>query len=193
MSRLTIPIQIDSIKTFAAYQTARCIYYRVEAVDGLVIRRARSLFSTNAAFAAGVSWSVLTGPEAANGAGEPRFLTPEQITKTLGDIYANEMLSLELGYIWVPLARFARAVPAEAIREGDVYRLSATYFLHCYRYVTERISEEEWLHPSRRFVRPVLAAPEETEAFRQWRQEQIRISRARYHQPEYAALRLSKK
>lgn len=193
MARLTIPIQIDSIKTFATYQTARCIYYRVENVDGLALRRASSLLNTNASFAAGVSWSVLTGPEAVDGAGEPRFSTPEQISKTLGDVYANELLSLELGYIWVPLARFGKAVPAEAIREGDVYRLSAAYFLHCYRYVTERISEEEWLRPLRRFVRPVTASPGETEAFRQWRAEQIRISSARYHQPEYAALRLSKK
>ncbi len=191
--RLTIPVQVDSVKISADSQGARCIYYRVEVAEGYVLRKTRFLLSSRAYFAAGVSWAALAGPEGAVSEADLLFLTPELITKTMDSIHANAKLFLELGYIWVPTAVVEPGFPGEPIREGDIYRLSMPYFLHCYRFVNGKISEDEFLHPQKRFIQPVKPSPQETLAFRKWRQEQIEISRQRYHQPEYAGFRLAKK
>ena len=193
MNRLTIPVQIDSIKRSAGADKARCIYYHVEIEQGYVMRRTRYLLSSSALFAAGLSWAALSGPSLAGGEEGALFLSPELITKTLEGIDADPRLFLELGYLWVPNPKLAEGFPGEPPREGDVYRLSLPYFLHCYRFVTEKISEEEWLAPGRRFIRPIWPSPQETLAFRRWRQEQILASRERYHQPGYAQFRLQKK
>ena len=62
MNKLTIPIQIDSIKELEQFPRTRCIYYRVELEDGYVFRKTRYLLSSSAFFAAGVSWAALAGP-----------------------------------------------------------------------------------------------------------------------------------
>ncbi len=193
MNRLTIPVQIDSIKRTAGNEKARCIYYHVEIEPGYVLRRTRFLLSSGALFAAGVSWAALAGPDLAGAGDNPLFLSPELISQTLAGIDADEHLSLELGYLWVPNAKLDPGFPGEPIHEGDIYRISLPYFLHCYRYVTEKITEEEWLNPGKRFIQPVRPSPQETLAFRQWRQAQILASRERYHQPGYAQFRLPKK
>lgn len=198
MSRQTIPVQIDSIKKFTGtekstrYDRTRCIYYRVEVVEGYVLRNTQSILGTRASFAAGSNWAVLTGPEQI-GKAEPFFLFPELITRTINAIHANAELSLEFGYLWVPHKLLREGFVGEPIREGDLYRLSLPYFLHCYRFVTERITEDEWLNPDQRFSKRIQPSPQETLAFREWRQQQILISREHYHQPEYVQHRLPKK
>jgi hypothetical protein len=193
MSKLTIPVQIDSIKRSPGYERTRCIYYRVEVEEGYIVRKTRYLLSASAFFAAGVSWAVLSGPDWVDEVNYPFFTSPELITQTMNSIYSSDKLSLELGYIWIPNRLFDEGFRGELVHEGDVYRLSMPYFLHCYRFVSEKITEESWLNPNKRFIKPIQPSPQETLAFRQWRQEQISISRERYHQPEYAQHRLSKK
>ncbi len=196
MRRITIPVQIDNINKDPAYDRARCVYYRIEAEEGTIIRKTRFLLSSSALFAAEIRWAALAGPEQGYQTESILFSTPEQITNTFNRIHANDKLLMELGYIWVPNKMLNKSYPGEQredISEGSVYRISLPYFLHCYRFVTERISEAEWLNPKKKFIRPVESSPQETEAFRQWRKEQIQISSARYHRPEFAALRLAKK
>ncbi len=191
--RLTIPVQVDSGQSSTDSQGARCIYYRVEVEEGYVLRKTRFLLNSRAYFAAGVSWAALAGPEGSITEMDLLFLTPELITKTMDSLHANDHLFLELGYIWAPRVLLEPGFPGEPIREGDIYRLSMPYFLHCFRFVNGKISEDEFLHPKKRFIQPVKPSPQETLAFRKWRQEQIEISRQRYHQPEYSGFRLAKK
>lgn len=193
MSRITIPIQIDHVNKDPAYDRARCVYYRIEVEEGYVIRKTRFLLSSSALFAAEIRWAALAGPEQRNPEEIPIFSTPELITNTIDHIHTNDKLLMELGYIWVPNKMLRKRNDKEDISEGSVYRISLPYFLHCYRFVTERISEVEWLNPKKKFVKPVEPSPQETEAFRQWRKNQIRISSERYHRPEFASLRLAKK
>lgn len=193
MNKLTIPIQIDSIKKMEEYERTRCIYYRVELEDGYVFRKTRYLLSSSAFFAAGVSWAALAGPVLIDGKENDLFLTPDLITKTINSLHDNEKLSLDLGYLWVPNNMFEKAAHGEAIREGDVYRLSLSYFRYCYRFAMGKIPQEEWLNPKKRFREPILPSPEETAAFRTWRLAQIAISHEHYHKKSYARFRLAKK
>jgi len=193
MQKLTIPVQIDSIKEMEGYQRTRCIYYRVELEDGYVFRKTRYLLSSSAFFAAGVSWAVLAGPVLQEGAESDQFLTQESIEQTISSLHGNEKLSLELGYIWVPNGMFQKASPGQAIHEGDVYRMSLPYFRYCYRFSIGKINDVDWLNPRKRFREPILPSPQETQVFRDWRKAQIAVSRHRYHQKEYTRLRLAKK
>jgi hypothetical protein len=193
MIRLTIPVQIDSIKNWEGYQRTRCIYYRVGVEEGYVFRRTHHLLGTRASFAAGISWAALTGPIQKKEKQTNLFLTPESIDETIQSLHTSEELSLDLGYIWIPNNMFTSPSPDEPVREGDVYRLSLPYFLHCYRFSAGRIPDDKWLTPHRRFRQPILPSPQETTAFRAWRQEQIAFSRKRYHEERYAVHRLAKK
>lgn len=193
MLKLTIPIQIDSIKNWEEFERTRCIYYRVELEDGYVFRRTRYLLSAQAFFAAGVSWAALAGPMVKEGEDNDLFLSPQAIGDTINSLHANNKLSLDLGYIWVPNNMFQKAAPHEPIREGDVYRMSLPYFRYCYRFSMGKIPDEDWLNPKKKFRDAIHPSPMETAAFRTWRQAQIETSRRRYHQKEYARLRLAKK
>jgi hypothetical protein len=193
MIKLTIPVQIDSIKNWEGYERTRCIYYRVELEDGYVFRKTRYLLSSKAFFAAGVSWAALAGPVVKEGQENDLFLTPEVIEETINSLHENEKLSLDMGYIWVPNSMFAKTTPDESIREGDVYRMSLSYFRYCYRFSLGKIPDEEWLNPKKKFRDAIHPSPLETAAFRSWRKSQIAISRKRYHHISYAGLRLSKK
>jgi hypothetical protein len=193
MNKLTIPVQIDSIKEMEDFQRTRCIYYRVELEDGYVFRKTRYLLNSSAFFAAGVSWAALAGPVLTDGEENEFFLTPELITQTIDSLHDNERLSLDMGYLWIPNSMFQKAVRGVDIREGDVYRLSLSYFRYCYRFTLGKISDEEWLNPKKRFRKPIQPSPKETEAFRLWRQKQIEISHNRYHNRSYARFRLAKK
>ena len=193
MNKLTIPVQIDSMKELEQFPRTRCIYYRVELEDGYVFRKTRYLLSSSAFFAAGVSWAALAGPVLVDGRENSLFLTPDLITRTIDSLHANEKLNLDLGYLWVPNSMFQKAAPGLTIRDGDVYRLSLPYFRYCYRFWLGKIPNEEWLNPRKRFREPITPSPQETEAFRQWRLEQIAISHARFHDRSYAPYRLAQK
>jgi len=193
MNKLTIPVQIDSIKEMEDFQRTRCIYYRVELEDGYVFRKTRYLLQSSAFFAAGVSWAALAGPVLVNGKEEELFLSPDAISKTIDSLHDNEKLSLDMGYLWIPNSMFQKAARGVPIREGDVYRLSLPYFRYCYRFTLGKISDEEWLNPKKRFREPIQPSPKETKAFRQWRLNQIAISHARFHHRSYARFRLAKK
>jgi hypothetical protein len=193
MNKLTIPVQIDSIKEMEAFQRTRCLYYRVELEDGYVFRKTRYLLNSSAFFAAGVSWAALAGPMLVEGTENELFSTQDLISRTIASLHANEKLSLDLGYLWVPNSMFQKAARGIAIRPGDVYRMSLPYFRYCYRFTMGKISEEDWQNPKKRFREPIHPSPLETEAFRKWRLEQIAISHARYHRESYARFRLAKK
>lgn len=193
MNKLTIPVQIDSIKEMEDFHRTRCTYYRVELEDGYVFRKTRYLLNSSAFFAAGVSWAALAGPVLLGGKEEDLFLTPELITQTIDSLHDNEKLSLDMGYLWIPNSMFQKAARGVAIREGDVYRLSLSYFRYCYRFTIGKINDEEWLNPKKRFREPIQPSPEETAAFRLWRQKQIDISHDNYHRRAYARFRLGKK
>lgn len=193
MKRLTIPVQIDSIKNWEGFQRTRCIYYRIELEDGYAFRRMRYLARSSAIFASGVSWAALAGPILEDGKEWETFQTPQLVENTLDSLQSNDKLFLDLGYLWVPNLMFVPAQPGEAVREGDVYRLSMPYFRHCYRFSVGRIGEQEWLAPRRRFIEPITPSPLETESFRTWRRAQIAVSRRLYHEEPYAPLRLAKK
>lgn len=193
MNKLTIPVQIDSIKEMEDFQRTRCLYYRVELEDGYVFRKTRYLLSSSAFFAAGVSWAALAGPVLLDGVEHELFLTADLITRTITSLNGNEKLSLDMGYLWVPNSMFQKAAPGVSIRAGDVYRLSLPYFRYCYRFTMGKIPDEDWLNPRKRFREPIHPSPQETEAFRQWRLEQIAISHRRFHHESYARFRLAKK
>ena len=86
-----------------------------------------------------------------------------------------------------------KKMKGDTIMTGDVYRLSTPLFSQCYRFIAEMITEEEWLASCKSYSGAIRPSPKETDAFRQWRREQIKQSHDRYHNADYADRRLPKK
>ncbi|UCE47881.1 MAG: hypothetical protein JSW47_20070 [Phycisphaerales bacterium] len=192
MSELTIPVQIDSIKRLDEFQRTRCIYFRVEIEDGPILGPHPVSHDDRALLAAWGSWVVLAGPGRLVDA-DGLFVSPESIDQTLLSIEETEGLFLDLGYIWLPNELLGLQDRGNDVRKGDVYRLSTPFFRQCYRFAVDMMTEEEWLDSCKFYSDAIRPSPRETAAFREWRREQIKRSRDRYHQSDYADHRLPKK
>ncbi len=189
----TIPLQIDSIKSIGDFKRARCVYYRVEFIDGPSEERYIPMTYGEANLAAWGEWAVLTGPSHPSSSGESFFDSPDLIDKTFLSLEEAKELFLDMGHIWLPNELLNMQSKGERVRSGDVYRIPFPLFRHCYRFVMDIIKEKEWLELCRSFSDVVLYSPRETSAFREWRKEQIKLSRDHYYHPDYASRRLPKK
>lgn len=192
MNTPTIPLQIDSMKSIGDFQRARCVYYRVEFVDG-PSREIFIMINGVVQLAAWGQWAVLSGPSYPSSTDESFFDTSSLINETFQTLEETEGLFLDMGHIWLPNELLNIQSKETSIRSGDVYRIPFPLFRHCYRFVMDTIKEEEWLELCKSFSDRVQYSPRETLAFREWRKEQIKISREHYHHPDYASRRLPKK
>ena len=192
MSELTIPVQVDSIKSLAEFQRTRCIYVRIE-IEGSPVAGPYSIsHEDRALLAVSGNWAVLAGPGPLLDA-DGFFGSPESIELTVLSIEADEELFMDLGYIWLPNDLLGLQDRVKDVRRGDVYRLSTPFFRQCYRFVTGAIAEDVWLEFCRLHSEEIRPSPRETVAFRAWRRQQIQRSRDRYHHSDYADRRLPKK
>ncbi len=193
MSNLTIPVQIDDIRHLADFQKTRCNYFRIEFSGGPFT----GTFPVPSGLdelriAAWGNWAVLTGPTVGVD-DRDLFLSSDSIGQTFLKIEETEGLFLDLGYIWLPNQIFGMKTKKDDIRIGDVYRLSTQLFQKCYLFVAEMITEKEWLYYCQSFSKEIHPSPDETAAFRKWRQQQIQRSYERYHHESYKERRLSPK
>lgn len=190
-SRLTVPVQIDSVKWQEKFQRTRCVYYRIEFEDGLILEPGSVGGEQKTLLATWGSWAVLVGP------GRPLsatglFSSPELIDEALAYIEETEGLFVDLGYIWLPNELLGLRDQKDSARRGDVYRLSMPLFSQCHRYAMDRLAEQEWLEFCRSHADAVQPSSEETAAFRQWRRNQVARSRERYYRTEFTIRRLPK-
>jgi hypothetical protein len=190
MENLIIPVQIDDARHLEEFQKTRCNYFRIEFSEGPFT----GTFPVSSGLdklrvAAWGNWAVLTGPTV--GVDEQDlFLSSDSIRKTFMTIEETEGLFLDLGYIWLPNEIFGVKAENESIRIGDVYRLSTRLFQKCYLFVAEMITEKEWLDHCLSLSKEINPSPDETLAFREWRQKQIQSSYERYHDESYKERRL---
>jgi hypothetical protein len=184
----TIPVQVDSIKRMRGYQRTRCIYYRVEFLQSAEFFEPLNRPQSANLLATGPAWAVLTGPQD----GQERFTSQESLDQSISAIHQDTALSLELAYIWIPNQAIEQAAVNSLIRAGDVFRLSPGYFSACIRFFLGSLDKRQWLSAGKT-TGAILTSPAETEVFRDWRKSQIKLSRQRYHEPEYSTKRLRKK
>lgn len=189
MSGLTIPVQIDDIKRLKGFQRTRCNFFRIEFSE----RPFEETYSVSSAdklrLAAWGNWAVLTGPISETSE-QDKFLSSESIRQTFLKIEENEEIFLDLGYIYLPNQLLGVEKENHRIGIGDVYRLSIELFQKCYLFVAEMISEKEWMEYcssslKRKNQKEIFPSPDETKAFRKWRNEQIKSSYDRYHEKSY--------
>lgn len=192
MARRTIPIQVDSIKTQENFKRTRFVYYRIEFESGPVISTRSSRLKGGPLYSVWGSWAVLTGP-GPSGRNHKIFDSRESIQDTIANLEENEELFLDLGHFWIPNELLGSEANMESIKNGDVYRISVPLFQECYRFAAETISQERWLESCLSMARQLKPSPDESAAFRNWRQDQIKRSSERYHHADYASLRLPKK
>lgn len=192
MDNLSFPVQIDSIMQSGEFQRTRCIYFRVEVAEGLLPGPHPVSHEDEPLIVAWGSWAVLAGPGKALDA-QGLFVSSELINQTFQRIEETKGQFLDLGYIWLPNELLNLQDRDKKIRNGDVYRLSTPLFRQCYLFVAGMIAEGEWLELCKSTSAAVWPSPEETKAFRKWRQDQIERSRSRYHHHDYADRRLKKK
>lgn len=192
MSELTIPVQIDNIQHLGDFQRARCNYFRIEFSEGPFTGTYPVSYADELRIAAWGSWAVLTGPSIKVDDLD-LFLSSDSIRQTFMRIEETEGLFLDLGYIWIPNKLLGVENKNKDIRIGDVYRLSTRLFQKCYLFVAEIITEKEWLDFCHSLSEEILPSPDETAAFREWRQKQIQSSYERYHDESYKERRLKPK
>jgi len=186
-------VQVDNIQHLGDFQRARCNYFRIEFSEGpLTGTYPVSTGLDELRVTAWGNWAVLTGPTI--GVDDlDLFLSSDSIRKTFMRIEETKGLFLDLGYIWLPNQLLGAENKNKDIRIGDVYRLSTQLFQKCYLFVAEMITENEWLDCCHSFSEEIHPSPDETSAFREWRQKQIQSSYERYHDESYKERRLKPK
>ena len=192
MGEPTVPVQIDSIKRLKGVQRTRCVYFRIEVADMPITGSFTAVPSDQALLAAWGSWAVLAGPGTSIDA-QGLFTTAESIRRTLHRVEETTGVFLDLGHIWLPNELLSGKHKRDKIMAGDVYRLSIPLFSQCYRFIAEMISEKEWLASCKSSAGGIRPSSQETAAFRQWRREQVKQSKDRYHHADYEGRRLPKK
>lgn len=192
VSEPTVPVQIDSVKWMEHFQRARCMYFRVDFADVPMPPSFTLPYEAQGLLVIWGNWAVLSGSSQSK---DPQglFVSPELISQTLQNIEAMEGQFLDLSYLWLPNELLLPQGRNADIITGDVYRLSLTLFYQCYRFVTDTITEAEWLEYCMSHPEDIALSPTETTAFREWRRSQIQQSKARYHQADYTARQLPKK
>jgi hypothetical protein len=188
----SIPVQIDSIMRLDEFHRTRCIYFRVEIDESPISGPYPVSHEDRILFTVWGNWAVLAGPGQLLDS-DGLFSSPELIDQTLLGVDETEGLLLELGYIWLPNELLGLQGQNSEVRKGDVYRISTSLFHQCNRFVMDMITEQEWLDICRSLSDTIRPSPQETDAFRKWRGEQIKRSYDRYHHDDYADHRLPKK
>lgn len=187
-----VPVLVDSAVQPGDSQRIRCVYFRLDLSDETTTFYYGADRFKQARFALQGNWAVLVGSQQDKDI-ENTFATPEGINRTLMEVYETEGLDLDIGYIWVPFDLVRSVAKSSEIRMGDVYRISLRLFGVCYRFTTERISEEEWLSMCMSYKDEINLSSDETDAFRQWRSEQIKAARDNYQHGEFAKRRMQRK
>jgi hypothetical protein len=189
----SVPVQIDSIKSYEGFQRTRCAYFRIELAEGPLAATYPAANEDQLQIATWGSWAVLSGPSKRVLDGD-YFTSPESIELTLERVEETEGLFLDLGYVWLPNDLLGPQHRDGKARHGDVYRLTTELFHKCYLHVAGMIGNEEWLESCRSSpADAVRLSEEETEAFREWRRNRIARTSERYHSEAYSGLRLKRK
>lgn len=191
MTEMTIPVQIDSVTSSIETDKVRCVYYRVETVGDSDTWPHSMTGDTDSNMAVWSDWAILTGPDPSIDSGG-RFNSPESIDGTIERLEKSEKQFLDLAHIWVPAMLFD-AVSDTTARNGDVYRISLPLFRVCYSFISEHLTEKEWLKKCKKLSDGLKPSLEETDAFRSWRKQEVERARKRYHEKSYVKYRLGKK
>lgn len=188
----TIPIFIDSIKTLGGFQRTRCVYFRVEDLDGPISWPIGSPEGDSSVMLAWGSWAVIAGPR--DGRKKDKvFDSIEAIEDMFESIEGSDRLSIELSHLWVPNTLLSAPAGQSSDNMARVYRISPELFRVCYRFSADLIDEGEWLEYCLLHKSEISPSDKEAALFAEWRSLQFKRASERYHSSEYADLRLAKK
>lgn len=191
---LEIPVLVDSVKVERDFEMTRCTIFvleteragqlaagtHLELASGMLEGRSGRDLQAGLAFydlhlRGAVVQSLDGGP----------FHTPLDIQDLL-DTAERYGLSIEADELWLPTAPLTKAKAPELPEDGDVFRITEPFFQGSLRFGAGEFSLEDWMEElpqgSCRF------SPEETEAFRDWHEEEVEEARSQY--PKSAALAL---
>lgn len=171
MGRISIPVVIDDVKNFESFQMTRCTYFSIQCDTpapncylGLGERQIPFLML-------GLS-GILFQPSL-----EDQFFdTPEKLEELFQAIEELTDVYVDINDIWLPNFVFTSV---EHTR-GSVYRIGIELFEAAYHFRNEVISNRKFSEVCDRLVDTVHYSPEETEALRQWEDQQIEMAKTHY-------------
>lgn len=180
----SIPVILDDVKKYRDFEMARCTYFNIECdapSPGWSMGPAERGIPFYLLGLTGVIWKPF---------GEKDFFdSVDLIDELFHAIEEDPSLYVDTNEVWLPNILFKPA----ALKRGNVFRVRDDLFRAAYSFSADRISKEKFLSFCGSLVeggRPadvVRHSEKETETFRDWEKEQIRIAKDTYpKKPEYA-------
>jgi hypothetical protein len=100
---------------------------------------------------------------------------------------------IDLDDLWLPASLLLAANPGQKQRTGTVYRLSQELFRLAYSHRRGSLGDGAYLEACRQHEGTVESSSDESEAFRQWWQDELKISRERYYAAKDKGLTLRRR
>lgn len=168
MTDISIPVTVDDVKDWPAFSFARCSYFTIECdapVDGwtLEIEKTRIPF-----LMLGLSGIVLQPS-----LDSEEFRTSQEIEDLFTRIEASGRLYVGTADIWLP-TELLQADPRELCKRGATFRVGHYLFVLAFAFRCERIGQREFKAAAQELHEQVGYSDEEDNAFRDWRDLQVR-------------------
>jgi hypothetical protein len=176
MREWSVPVFIDTVKNFDDVLMLRCTYFFIDIDEATVAPIAEPQDLDRPAFLMG-GREIIMAPSHEDSI----FSSSKVIREFFKDVEKEEYQSIEVGVLWIPMTQHPKDVSEKEIAElrGQVLRLPQELYIKCYMYTLDRISLEELLEHLVNLNVLDFRSPDETEAFSDWMEEQIDISKKR--------------
>ena len=176
MKEWKIPVFIDSVKDFDEALVLRCTYFFIDIDEATVAPIAEPQDLERPALIMGGREIVMSPSQS-----DLLFDSSKVIEKFFNDVEKEEYQSIEVGVLWIPLAKDTKGFSKIDMKKlrGQVFRLPQKLYEKCYMYTLNRISLEEFLGDIADFNFQDFRSPKETKAFGDWMEKQIENSKKR--------------
>lgn len=169
----SVPIIIDNVKNYEAFQMSRCSYFSIKSdtpAPGwmLNIENFRIPF-----LMMGLS-GVIMSPSTKS----PTFDSPQSFSDLFESIESHESLYIDTDDIWLPNIFFSRGNN----KRGNVFRIPVALFQLAMNFRIDIISEKIFIELSSEHLDSIEFSPSETKSLSTWMKQEIDQAREEYKQ-----------
>lgn len=178
MNEWKVPVFIDSVKDFDEALVLRCTYFFIDIDEATVAPIAKPQDMERPALIMGGREIVISPSQK-----QALFDSPKVIEEYFKEVEKEEYQSVEVGVLWIPIPKDAKGFSEIKMKElrGQVFRLPQKFYEKCYLYTLNRINLEEFLKDTARINFDDFRSKDETKAFGDWMEKQIKNSYDRVH------------
>ncbi|GAB5440081.1 MAG: hypothetical protein Fues2KO_04300 [Fuerstiella sp.] len=183
---VSVPVVVDDVKDIEDFPMSRCEYFTVETIDLPPTWSLRINDDDGTVLPLGIS-GVICSPIGST----DYFHSPILIDETISAFETEESSAFESEYLWLPNKLLQQSKRRDAVRRGDVFRLSERLFRECLAFRRNQSEQTAFFSAAADSTEEVSFSEEETVAFRQWSELQIENARSQYQQFSEAGRSLS--